>query len=144
MRASLIPIGQVGLYPYRGRSYWWLHSWLIDATGTLIDSTERDEQTRYLGVPWSWELLDAVNETPGTNLRIYWQVVCLAVEGGFRRCKPRASQCFPATAANQSMGQENHVRISTLVWRHPGRPDETSFLQLRSITPPQRQQGKIR
>lgn len=65
MRASLIPIGQVGLYPYRGRSYWWLHSWLIDATGTLIDSTERDEQTRYLGVPWSWELLDAVNETPG-------------------------------------------------------------------------------
>ena len=42
-----------------------MHSWLIDATGTLIDSAERDEHTRYFGVPWSRELLDAVNATPG-------------------------------------------------------------------------------
>src|SRR5437868_4383812 len=23
-----------GSYPYNGRRYWWLHSWLIDSTGT--------------------------------------------------------------------------------------------------------------
>lgn len=54
-----------GLYPHNNRSYWWLHSWLIDAAGTLIDSAERDDQTIYFGVPWSWKLLGAVNETPG-------------------------------------------------------------------------------
>ena len=41
-----------GLYLYRGRRWWWLHSWLIDSTGTLVDSAERDEQTKYFVVPW--------------------------------------------------------------------------------------------
>lgn len=54
-----------GLYAYCGQSYWWLHSWLIDSTGTLIDSAERDDQTQYYGVPWTLELLDAVHETIG-------------------------------------------------------------------------------
>ena len=54
-----------GLYKYSGRSWWWLHSWLIDSTGTLIDSADRDEETRYFGAPWSRELLAAVNATPG-------------------------------------------------------------------------------
>ena len=54
-----------GLYPYRQCRWWWLPSWLIDSTGTLIDSAERDERTQYFGVRWDQELLDAVNATPG-------------------------------------------------------------------------------
>lgn len=35
------------LYPYNGRRYWWLHSWLIDKTGTLIDLAQgQDKDTR--------------------------------------------------------------------------------------------------
>ena len=85
-----------GLYPYRGRSYWWLHSWLIDASGTLIDSAERDEQTRlslgqllYFGVPWSWALLDAVNATPGHEFEDI-------LADGLRRCRA-LPQLQPAT-----------------------------------------------
>lgn len=77
-----------GLYLYRGRRYWWLHSWLIDATGTLIDSAERDEQTQYFGVPWSWGLLDAVNATPGHEFEDI-------LADGLRDCSPGAAQGQP-------------------------------------------------
>ena len=54
-----------GLYGYCGRYYWWLHSWPVEADGTLIDSAEgRDSNTRYFGAPWSWALLKAVCATP--------------------------------------------------------------------------------
>ena len=54
-----------GLYPYKGRSYWWLHSWLIDAEGVLIDSAHgQDKDTRYYGAPWSKALLAAVIMSP--------------------------------------------------------------------------------
>ena len=61
-----------GLYPHQGQRYWWLHSWLIDAEGVLIDSAHgqelrdaQDKNPRYYGAPWSWALLDAVNATRG-------------------------------------------------------------------------------
>lgn len=46
------------LFDLYGEWWWYLHSFVIDADGTLMDSGMETETARYFGVPWSWELHD--------------------------------------------------------------------------------------
>ena len=46
---------------------WELHSWVVEADCSIVDSGQYvPEATRYVGVPWSWELYGAIAKKDNT------------------------------------------------------------------------------
>lgn len=47
---------------------WWLHSWVI-MKGTYFDSSRSMNAPLYVGIPWGWELYEAVRKKPGAHMK---------------------------------------------------------------------------